>query len=80
MGLAWPGFGSGGWYRAGFYEKMLEASLMSSRASATNSRMDLLATSEPISDTGGASGIADWKRWAKNLQNTTAAKEESENM
>ena len=40
-----------GGYRDGFCEKLLEASPMSNRISATGSKMDiLLAKAEPISD------------------------------
>lgn len=59
MQLGMARFWKWGWYRAGSCEKILEASLVSSRANAADSRMDPLATSEPISDAGGASGITD---------------------
>jgi len=73
----------GGWgrcYRGGFCEKLPEASPMSDRASATNSKMDsLLAEAKLISDSDSASVMITYLRGVKILCRNTA-RERSENL
>jgi len=60
-----------GGYRGGFCEKLLEASPMPDKASASSSKTDSpLARAKPISDGGSASVITDLRRGRRNCGET----------
>ena len=62
----WQGFGIGGSYRGGFCGKLLEASPCLIEPVPAGYKTDLLlAKTEPISDSGSASGITDLRRGKK---------------
>ncbi|GAB0209844.1 mitochondrial enolase superfamily member 1 [Grus japonensis] len=77
VGFAWQGFGSGGGYRGGFCEKLLEASPVSDRANA--SRLQ----DGPAAGQGQANQrLCDniFKKEKNNLEGAFAARERSEKM